>query len=52
MNPDFRAIGDASYAQLKNNAPFMLTYQGIVGRAQVNFIVRFARPVVQWDACC
>jgi len=46
MNPDFRAIGDASYAQLKDSTPFMLTYQGLVGRAQVNFIVRFARPLV------
>jgi hypothetical protein len=48
-NPDFRAIGDASFAQLTGGAPFMLVYQGLVGKARVNFIIRFATmPLVWW----
>ncbi|KAF7965678.1 hypothetical protein HWV62_42352 [Athelia sp. TMB] len=40
-DPDFRTISLASFAQFTSGAPFMLVYQGFVGRAQVAFIVRW-----------
>lgn len=40
-DPDFRTIALASFAQFTSGAPFMLVYQGFVGKAQVAFIVRY-----------
>lgn len=42
-DPDFRTIALASFAQFTSGAPFMLVYQGFVGKAQVAFIVRCVR---------
>ncbi|KIJ69784.1 hypothetical protein HYDPIDRAFT_77734 [Hydnomerulius pinastri MD-312] len=40
-DPDFRSIGDASFAILRNATQDMLIYQAVVGRAHVSFIVRW-----------
>lgn len=40
-DPDFRSVGDASFAVLRNATQDMLIYQGIVGRAHVSFIIRW-----------
>ncbi|KAF9226884.1 hypothetical protein BS17DRAFT_776283 [Gyrodon lividus] len=40
-DPDFRSIGDASFAVLRNATQDMLIYQAVVGRAHVSFIVRW-----------
>ncbi|KAH7916226.1 hypothetical protein BJ138DRAFT_996226 [Hygrophoropsis aurantiaca] len=40
-DPDFRAIGDASFAILRNATQDMLIYQAVVGRAHVSFILRW-----------
>ncbi|KAL4081425.1 hypothetical protein V8B97DRAFT_24495 [Scleroderma yunnanense] len=40
-DPDFRSIGDASFAILRNATQDMLIYQVILGRAHVSFIVRW-----------
>ena len=44
-DPDFRSVGDASFAVLRNATQDMLIYQGIVGRAHVSFIIRFVLRV-------
>ncbi|EGO02396.1 hypothetical protein SERLA73DRAFT_178314 [Serpula lacrymans var. lacrymans S7.3] len=40
-DPDFRSIGDASFAVLRNATEDMLIYQGMVGQAHVSYIVRW-----------
>ncbi|KAG6330920.1 hypothetical protein ID866_8170 [Astraeus odoratus] len=40
-DPDFRSIGDASFAVLRNATQDMLIYQAVLGRAHVSFIVRW-----------
>jgi len=40
-DPDFRAIADASFTQLRNATQDMSIYQGIVGHAHVSFIFRW-----------
>lgn len=40
-DPDFRSVGDATFAVLRNATQDMLIYQGIVGRAHVSFIIRW-----------
>ncbi|KAH7919538.1 hypothetical protein BV22DRAFT_1040794 [Leucogyrophana mollusca] len=40
-DPDFRSIGDASFAILRNATQDMLIYQAVVGRAHVSFIIRW-----------
>jgi len=39
-DPDFNAIGDASFARLKQHDQGVQTYLGFVGRAAVTFTVR------------
>ncbi|KAG1805721.1 uncharacterized protein BJ212DRAFT_1391204 [Suillus subaureus] len=40
-DPDFRSVGDACFAVLRNATQDMLIYQGVVGRAHVSFIIRW-----------
>ncbi|KAH7887388.1 hypothetical protein F5I97DRAFT_1860039 [Phlebopus sp. FC_14] len=40
-DPDFRSIGDASFASLRNATQDTLIYRAVVGRAHVTFIVRW-----------
>jgi len=40
-DPEFTAIGDASYAQLANSMDSLLVYQANIGGAPVNFILRW-----------
>ncbi|KAJ3719352.1 hypothetical protein C8R42DRAFT_673570 [Lentinula raphanica] len=40
-NPDFSSITDASFARLKTSSANSQTYDAIVGRARVQFIVRW-----------
>ncbi|KAF5371214.1 hypothetical protein D9758_004117 [Tetrapyrgos nigripes] len=39
-DPDFSCITDASFARLRNVSTTSQTYEAIVGRAKINFIVR------------
>ncbi|OAX34792.1 hypothetical protein K503DRAFT_418923 [Rhizopogon vinicolor AM-OR11-026] len=40
-DPDFRCVGDASFAVLRNATQDMLIYQGTAGRAHVSFIIKW-----------
>jgi hypothetical protein len=40
-DPDFRSVGDASFAVLRNATQDMIIYQGMAGRAHVSFIIKF-----------
>jgi len=40
-NPDFRTIPNSCFAQLTSRAPCMLVYQGLAGKALVNFVIRW-----------
>lgn len=40
-DPDFRSVGDATFAVLRNATQDMVIYQGVVGHAHVSFIVRW-----------
>ncbi|KAJ8593155.1 hypothetical protein M405DRAFT_731966 [Rhizopogon salebrosus TDB-379] len=40
-DPDFWAVGDASFAVLRNAMQDMLIYQSIVGRAHARFIIKW-----------
>lgn len=39
-DPDFSSITDASFARLKSTTPHSQLYDGVVGRARVQFIAR------------
>lgn len=40
-DPDFRSIGDASFAVMQNATQDMYIYQAVLGRAHVSFIIRW-----------
>ncbi|KAG2129002.1 hypothetical protein DEU56DRAFT_818324 [Suillus clintonianus] len=40
-DPDFRSVGDACFAVLRNATQDMLIYQGAVGHAHVSYIIRW-----------
>lgn len=43
-DPDFTTIANASFASLRHTTQDMSIYQGIVGRAYVNFTIRSRSP--------
>jgi hypothetical protein len=45
-DPDFWAVGDASFAVLRNAMQDMLIYQSIVGRAHARFIIKLVPRII------